>query len=256
MPLHIGSSCLNQKSIRSGRQEFSAIYLGADKIWTKPASPKYGAMYNWYAANDIRGFAPLGFRVPTDMDHDIFAWHFSNSVLAGNQLRSIGTEFWAVDSGSTNELHFNAKGSGERDCNDGTFESLKGALYLGLGAYTSGGTIWKMLAITPGHLTRRIWAWNHPAIMQRLGTSYRCVKETLSESDLLKSDGEYCDPVSDFDGNIYKTVKIGNQVWTCENHICKHYNDGSLIPVVTGNAEWASLTTGAMCYYNNDPSNA
>jgi len=217
---------------------------------------KYGALYNWYAANDIRGFAPLGFRVPTDMDHDIFALHFSNSVLAGNQLRSIGTEFWAVDSGSTNELHFNAKGAGERDCSDGSFDSLKGALYLGLGDYKPGGTIWKMLAITPGHLTRRIWAWNQPAIMQRLGTSYRFIKETLSESDLLKSDGEYCDPVSDFDGNIYKTVKIGDQVWTAENWACTKLADGTPIPNVTDNTEWAALTTGAMCYYDNDINNA
>jgi uncharacterized protein (TIGR02145 family) len=31
------------------------------------------------------------------------------------------------------------------------------------------------------------------------------------------------------------------------------YRDGTPIPQVTNNTEWANLTTGAWCYYNNDP---
>jgi uncharacterized protein (TIGR02145 family) len=31
------------------------------------------------------------------------------------------------------------------------------------------------------------------------------------------------------------------------------YRDGTPIPQVTDNTEWESLTTGAWCYYNNDP---
>ena len=31
------------------------------------------------------------------------------------------------------------------------------------------------------------------------------------------------------------------------------YRDGTTIPQVTDNNEWANLTTGAWCYYNNDP---
>lgn len=59
--------------------------------------------------------------------------------------------------------------------------------------------------------------------------------------------------VSDIDGNVYKTVKIGDQVWMTENLRVTHYNDGSEIPNVTDGNTWANLTNGAWCDYNNDP---
>ena len=61
--------------------------------------------------------------------------------------------------------------------------------------------------------------------------------------------------VSDIDGNVYDTIKIGTQVWLQENLQTTHYRDGSAIPVVADNTEWSKLTTGAYCYYNNDSAN-
>ena len=58
------------------------------------------------------------------------------------------------------------------------------------------------------------------------------------------------------DGKTYKTVKIGNQEWIAENLRETKYRDGSAIPVFTDNNQWAQLTTGAWCIYDNDESNA
>lgn len=58
--------------------------------------------------------------------------------------------------------------------------------------------------------------------------------------------------VTDVDGNVYKTVKIGNQIWMAENLRVTHYRDGAAIPNVTSNSAWAALTTGAYCDYNNN----
>jgi uncharacterized protein (TIGR02145 family) len=58
--------------------------------------------------------------------------------------------------------------------------------------------------------------------------------------------------VIDYDGNVYDTVIIGTQVWLKENLKVTHYNNGVPIPNVTSNTAWASLVTGARCYYNND----
>jgi len=62
--------------------------------------------------------------------------------------------------------------------------------------------------------------------------------------------------VTDIDGNIYHTIKIGGQIWMVENLKTTKYNDGTNIPNVTDNNQWVSSTSGAYCNYNNDVSNA
>jgi uncharacterized protein (TIGR02145 family) len=61
--------------------------------------------------------------------------------------------------------------------------------------------------------------------------------------------------VTDIDGNVYKTVKIGEQWWMAENLKVTHYRNGDAIPNVTDNTEWEGLSTGAMCSYDNDDNN-
>jgi uncharacterized protein (TIGR02145 family) len=74
--------------------------------------------------------------------------------------------------------------------------------------------------------------------------------------------------MNSFKKNIYRTesedivlcpdcvahdVTIGIQVWTGCNADTEYYTNGDLIPNVTDPAVWITLTTGAWCYYNNDP---
>jgi uncharacterized protein (TIGR02145 family) len=50
-------------------------------------------------------------------------------------------------------------------------------------------------------------------------------------------------------------ITIGSQIWSITNLDVTTYRDGTPIPQVTDPSAWASLTTGAWCYYNNDPAN-
>jgi uncharacterized protein (TIGR02145 family) len=61
--------------------------------------------------------------------------------------------------------------------------------------------------------------------------------------------------VDDIDGNTYPTIGIGSQVWMAENLKTTKYSDGTDIPNVSDGSTWASLTTGAYCWYNNDIAN-
>jgi uncharacterized protein (TIGR02145 family) len=51
------------------------------------------------------------------------------------------------------------------------------------------------------------------------------------------------------------TIVIGTQQWMEKNLDVMTYRNGDVIPQVTDATEWAGLTTGAWCYYNNDPLN-
>jgi len=75
---------------------------------------------------------------------------------------------------------------------------------------------------------------------------------TNSSGTTYGQEYQFITPVTDIEGNLYKTVKIGNQVWMAENLKTTKYNDDTSIPEVTDYTTWGTLTTGAYCWYEND----
>jgi uncharacterized protein (TIGR02145 family) len=58
--------------------------------------------------------------------------------------------------------------------------------------------------------------------------------------------------VTDIDGNVYITVKIGTQWWMAENLKTTKLNGGTEIPNITDDIQWAGFTTAAYSWYNNN----
>jgi uncharacterized protein (TIGR02145 family) len=92
-----------------------------------PASEAlYGKIYNWFAVNDPRGLAPIGWHVPTSAEWDIMI----NCVgpLAGGALKETGITHWASpNAGATNSSGFTALPGGYR-ANTGTYSSVPGTI--------------------------------------------------------------------------------------------------------------------------------
>ncbi len=61
--------------------------------------------------------------------------------------------------------------------------------------------------------------------------------------------------VNDIDGNTYKTIAVGTQVWMAENLNVSKYKNGDIIPQIQDKDEWSRLTAGAWCYYENNSEN-
>jgi uncharacterized protein (TIGR02145 family) len=61
--------------------------------------------------------------------------------------------------------------------------------------------------------------------------------------------------VTDIDGNVYNTVKIGNQCWTQSNLKVSRYRNGDNIPTGLSNNDWRDNTIGAYSVYENNPLN-
>ena len=82
--------------------------------------------------------------------------------------------------------------------------------------------------------------------------------ETAVASTPQKTDPVYQKVCKDIDGNTYKTVKIGTQIWMAENLKTSHFRDGSAIIEIKDILKWANtdqLQTAAWCYYQNNDKN-
>lgn len=61
--------------------------------------------------------------------------------------------------------------------------------------------------------------------------------------------------ITDIDGNTYRTVRIGDQVWMAENLRSTRFRDGSPIPQVPSQADWEALGSAAWASYDNNALN-
>ena len=93
-----------------------------------------------------------------------------------------------------------------------------------------------------------------PTTLSGYGITDASTKEYVD--DLLKALGlvheNFAGTLTDIDGNIYKTVKIGDQVWMAENLKTSRCNDGEVIPAVDSDLEWWSLITPGYSWFNKE----
>ena len=76
----------------------------------------YGKLYNWYAVNDPRGIAPLGYHIPSDTEWTVLTTCVGMANIAGGKLKEIGTQHWlGPNTGATNEAGFTALPGGSRN---------------------------------------------------------------------------------------------------------------------------------------------
>ena len=74
----------------------------------------YGKMYNWYAVNDPRGLAPLGYHIPTKTEWLTLQTYLGGQGAAGKKMKEVGTTHWIAPNNATNESGFTGLPGGYR----------------------------------------------------------------------------------------------------------------------------------------------
>ena len=76
----------------------------------------YNKLYNWYAVNDPRGLAPVGYHIPTEAEVQTLRNYLGGTTVAGGKLKSTGTTLWnSPNAGATNETGWTGLPGGGRE---------------------------------------------------------------------------------------------------------------------------------------------
>lgn len=214
-------------------------------------SVNYGALYNWYTLEKI---APNGWHVPSKSDYEILlnwldTYDPENNLWpkAGKLLKEAAFVHWLNNEYSiegTNDYGFSAVGGGSRQ----SFYDENS--FVGINEESRTWTTTKISDQEAYFLFEVDYdtdsASTEGGVAPTGGVALRLLKDNSIDEGTL----------TDIDGNIYSTIKIGDQVWMAANYICTKLADATPIPNITDNLIWPTLTTAGMCYYDNLSSNA
>jgi uncharacterized protein (TIGR02145 family) len=86
----------------------------------------YGKLYNWYAVNDPRGLAPMGWHIPSNAEWAALSTTLGGDAVAGGKMKEAGTISWASPNTGGN--------------NNSGFTGLPAGLRNGVGSFSSAGS--------------------------------------------------------------------------------------------------------------------
>jgi uncharacterized protein (TIGR02145 family) len=235
----------------------------------------YGLLYNWYAVDNTHNIAPVGWHVPTDDEWQDLIDYLGGYEIAGGKMKETGTMHWqSPNTGATNASGFTALPGGYRSESGGFYEMGNFAQFWSFTeAFGYAGPYARLRALV--NYSAIVYPWTFE---KQQGNSVRCVRvleytcgDANSDGSLNVSDAVFivthvflgtdppdpnccadCPPtVTDYDGNVYQTVQIGDQCWMMENLKVTHYRNGDPIPNVYDNLTWHNYSQGAYCEYGD-----
>jgi uncharacterized protein (TIGR02145 family) len=132
----------------------------------------YGKLYNWYAVNDSRGLAPVGYHIPSETEWNNLKTCLGGMQIAGGRMKEVGTTHWSSPNASaTNSSGFTAIPGGYRNIGNNFAFGLIGtdALWWSSTPINNDILIFFTHSVS-GH-------FNHSVTQPYSGLNVRCVKD-------------------------------------------------------------------------------
>jgi len=196
----------------------------------------YGFLYNAYVAKSAANVCPTGWKVPAQADFQVLVDNLKSDV----HLKLSDPAFWGTGNKATNASGFSARPAGGfgGDTPGGSYDFGKVAHFWSTTERAEGGNY--LLLIHGAD------AGTGAVAGLRYGFSIRCISGQAAT-------GASATSVKDADGNSYKTVKIGQQLWMAENLRTTKFFDGTSIPLVSDKAQWVKLDSAAYTLISPPP---
>jgi uncharacterized protein (TIGR02145 family) len=250
---HIPEVKTNEEWINAGKNGSPAwCYYNNDP----KNGEKYGKLYNWYAVNDPRGLAPIGWCIPSDSEWILLSDNLGGMEIAGEKMKS--NIEWFDNINGSNVSGFTGFPSGYRYYGGNFSDEYQwGCWWTSTESFTDYAWF-RSLYYFDLSLYRDYYKGKGN------GFSVRCVKEVNYTNEDSKNDDIVPNDISILEINTntspanLKSVKIGDQTWTTENLNVETFRNGDIIPEVKTDEEWYQAgehSNPAWCYYNNDPKN-
>lgn len=276
--VRIGNQCWMKENLRSSRYpNGDTIVVGTDTSSVNAYRyipnhdtvdiERYGYLYNWVAVMNgeteaesstgfVQGVCPDGWHVPTDQE-----WYQMNLYVANQDDYTCGdaasniakalaaTEDWDYFDGTcavgNNLSANNATGFSVLPAGYYTFNGFTGDYYpYGQGAtfgcssqYDSVSVYYRYLRYDNTYIGRDI-------VGHYASCSVRCIRDVENDDSQPSIDGAPCPgstTVTDIDGNVYKTIQVGEQCWMKENLRTTRTPDGMEIPQGTSGSSTEPL---------------
>ena len=203
-------------------------------------SVTYGFLYN-LAAILHANFPIPGWHIPSSGEWNALIADLGGSTVSGGHLKEMGLISWDTpNTGADNSSGLSFRGGGTRDVSIFSGLRLSGVF---AAIDQDSASFQRMLTLSYNSANAGINTFPK--------TAY-----TVSVR-LFKDDGTNPGSVTDIDGNIYNTIKIGGQVITGKNFKCTKLNNGTAIPNITNQTTWNNnmQIAPSLCAYNNDINN-
>ena len=187
------------------------------------------------------------------MEFETLTAYTGGDAISGGKLKEVGLTYWfSPNTGATNEVNYNARGTGIRTTS-GIYSALKAVM--DIWSTTIYNTTYQLYYCY--HINSASSGVIYGGKWKVEGLGIRLIKDatTLTHGQTGTYTGN--------DGRVYRTICIGTQEWLADNLAETKYRNGDWIDgfnngiyTPISNSTWGSLTTGALCAYDDNIGNA
>jgi uncharacterized protein (TIGR02145 family) len=230
-----------------------AFYFGQlEGCWSYPNFDPangaiYGKLYNWFAINDPRGLAPVGYHIPSQAEWNTLNVCLGGSLISGGKLKEVGLAHWKTPNlGATNISGFTALPAGINKLSSP--DPLNNVTEL---AYFWSTTPDGLLTAYSALMTYSSTIFNSASSNSKAeAMSVRLIKNIIPTTTTTTTSAL---PTTTTTTTVSTLVTICDQTWMLKNLDVTTYRNGDTIPQATTPTQWVAynaLGQGCWAYPN------